>query len=112
MIRVDFTTGLPGSGKSTYAIEFCKKNPAWVRVNRDELRLMRGNYWIPEQEEWITSIERHAVKEAILKGYNVIVDAMNINPKYMKGWEVFIEAIRRETGLEIETDIIDFTTTN
>ena len=34
--------GIPASGKSTYARELVKNSGAWVRVNRDDLRNMRG----------------------------------------------------------------------
>lgn len=111
-VKVHFTKGIPGSGKSTYALNFCKENKGWVRVCRDEIRLMRGNYWVPEQEEWITSIERNAVKEAIINGYNVIVDAMNLSSKYMNSWKEFLNNIEAIEDVNIEIDYIDFTTTN
>jgi predicted kinase len=47
--------GPPASGKSTWAKEFVKNNPWYIRVCRDDLRRMRGTYWIPGQEDMITA---------------------------------------------------------
>lgn len=80
--KVIFTLGLPGSGKSTWAKAYCEKNKDWVRVNRDDLRNMRGQYWLPKQEELISDWELHCIQSALAEGYNVIVDATNLNPVY------------------------------
>lgn len=79
--------GLPGSGKSSWAKEFCKKHKEFIRVNRDDLRNMRGEYWVPQQEELITKLERACVGEALKKGYSVILDSTNLNPKFTKQFE-------------------------
>lgn len=71
--------GLPASGKSTFAKEFCHKNKDWIRVNRDDLRNMRGDYWIPKQEDLITHMEDQCIFAALAGGYNVILDATNLN---------------------------------
>ena len=43
--------GIPGSGKSTWARKFIKdKSKSWIIVNRDAIRDMLGNYWIPSRE--------------------------------------------------------------
>jgi F0F1-type ATP synthase epsilon subunit len=49
--------GIPASGKSTWCREFIKGKKDWVIVNRDAIRNMRGDYWIPEQETYISEIE-------------------------------------------------------
>lgn len=76
--------GLPGSGKSSWAKEFIKDKSDWVRVNRDELRSMRYPYWVPKQESLITEWEDFCVKSALDKGYNVILDATNLNKDRIK----------------------------
>lgn len=67
--------GLPASGKSTWAREHCEKNKDWVRVNRDDLRNMRGLYWLPKQEKLITKWEDACLISALESGYNVILDS-------------------------------------
>ena len=78
-MKLLFLKGLPGSGKSTWAKEFVEKNPDWIRVNRDDLRRMRGRYWYPKQEKLITKFENQIILVALEAGHNVIVDATNLN---------------------------------
>lgn len=82
-MNVIFTKGLPASGKSTWAKEFCSKNTNWVRVNRDDLRNMRGKYWLPKDEGFITKLEVNFILTALGSGKDVIVDATNLNAKYL-----------------------------
>ena len=35
--------GLPASGKSTYALEYVKLYPDYIRINRDKIREMIGH---------------------------------------------------------------------
>ena len=52
-----------------------------VRINRDSLRKMFGKYWVLEREELCTIVEDKAIAYAITKGFDVIIDDMNLNPK-------------------------------
>ena len=79
--------GPPGSGKSCYAREFIKGRIDWVIVNRDSLREGRGDYWVPEQEDYISDLEEFSIRQAIKRGYNVIIDATNLNPKTLDKWD-------------------------
>lgn len=81
MTKLLILQGIPCSGKSTWAKEFVGGKKDWVIVNRDSLRTMRGDYWIPEQEDFISKIETHAIESALNLNLNVIVDATNLNPK-------------------------------
>ncbi len=83
-MRIIFTVGLPASGKSTWAKKYTEKNPDWIRVSRDDLRNMRGKYWIPKQEKLITNLENACIIEALRDGKNVIVDACNLNKDLVK----------------------------
>ena len=82
-MKVLILQGLPGSGKTFWAKDFCEKNVDWVRVCRDDLRNMRGHYWLPKQEDLITSMEVRCIHAALYHGKNVIVDAVNLNPKFL-----------------------------
>lgn len=44
MNKVIILYGPPASGKSTWAKEFIKEKTQWIRVNRDDIRLMCGDY--------------------------------------------------------------------
>lgn len=86
MNKVIILQGCPASGKSTWAREFVKGKKDWVIVNRDSIREGRGDYWIPEQEDLISDYEEFQVRKALDRGYNVIIDATNLNPKTQKKW--------------------------
>lgn len=75
------------SGKTTFAKEFVKDKHTWIRVNRDDIRLMCGDYWVQSREKLINHYEQTLVEMALKQNYNVIIDATNLNPKTKKKWE-------------------------
>jgi predicted kinase len=76
---VAFLKGIPGSGKSTYSKQFVLDNPNYVRINKDDLRRMRGKYWIPEQEQIIGEWELALCSIVARLKKNLIVDGTNLN---------------------------------
>jgi predicted kinase len=103
MQKVKFLTGLPASGKTTWSKAYCEKNKDWIRVNRDDLRNMRGQYWLPKQEDLITTMERACICSALVHGFNVIVDATNLNKKYLEQMKHEIKYNRNGIDVEFET---------
>ena len=104
-MKLIFTQGLPASGKSTWAKKYVIEHQDTVRVCRDDLRMMRGVYWLPTMEDMITAWEHDCIALALFHGYNVIVDATNLNPKS-------VEAIKnlgnvKNGNVEIEFRIFD-----
>jgi predicted kinase len=84
--------GIPASGKSTFAKQFVLESPLTrVRVNRDDIRMMLGKYWVPERENLVSEIEDSCVGSALDEGYTVILDATNLNKKYLMKWEYIAE---------------------
>jgi predicted kinase len=86
--------GVSGSGKSTFAKNFCAENPNWLRVNRDDLRrsLIPGTlaeFWQGEPaqqnrvEKLVGQLLRTAVKEALQNGWNVLVDNTHLRRTYL-----------------------------
>lgn len=81
-LKIIFLRGIPGSGKSTWARKFIKNNSkTWVIINRDSIRDMLGNYWVPEREKLVTFLEKESIVDSLSLGFNVIVDATNFNKK-------------------------------
>lgn len=90
--------GLPGSGKTTWALEYCKTNLSTIRVNRDSIRTMIGpnHNYDARMEGLVTSIEHKAINKALLEGYDVVVDATNL-----RGYEQFIPLMPKESDVEL-----------
>ena len=85
MREVIILQGIQGSGKSTWALDYVTKEPIKrVRINRDSIRKMFGKYWVPEREELCNEIEDKAIAYAMVRGYDVVIDDMNLNPQTVK----------------------------
>lgn len=106
MKRVIFTKGLPASGKTTWAKQMCDAHPdEYMRVNRDDLRNMRGEYWLPTYEDMITKMELECIKAGLIAGLNVIVDATNLVPERVD--RTYSDLIR--SGFRVNKEYKDFT---
>lgn len=90
-----FTVGLPASGKSTWAKNMATDSN-FVRISRDDLRNMRGTYWIPEQENMISDWEVQLAVLAFNSGKSVILDATNLSEKRRLE---FREKVMRKTNV-------------
>lgn len=94
--------GLPASGKTTWALEYVAAHPNTVRVNRDDTRnMLTGKYWgLTHAEENLVTAACHAATRSALKaGMDVIVDATNLRPKYVREYR----KIAVSTGAEFTT---------
>lgn len=103
--------GIPGSGKSTWARNFIKNNSKnWVIVNRDSIRDMLGNYWVPSREKLVDKIEEFNICMALTSGYNVIIDATNLNKSTITKWETLVERYNTEPlpKINIELEFKEF----
>ena len=90
--KLILTRGIQGSGKSTWAKAWVAENPEHrIRINWDDLRNMFGVYWIPNREPLLADITLRAVEEAMSRGYDIVIDNMNLNPKTVKYWEGVVE---------------------
>ncbi|EPD28049.1 Predicted kinase [Capnocytophaga granulosa] len=71
--------GAPGSGKSTFARYFIRTEDNWVRVNRDDFRLMQfgDTLMSPFYEERITKMVEASVITLLKHHTNVIIDTTN-----------------------------------
>lgn len=107
--KVLILQGIPGSGKTTFAKEFVKGKGDWVRINRDDLRNMRGDYLVNKQESLISEWEDFLLLSSLRKGYNVIMDSTNLNPKTInriKGIINHLEIID-DVNIELEFKLLD-----
>lgn len=105
-MKLYYTKGFPGSGKSTFAKDLVAKNPTMVRVNRDDIR--------KEQPEWIrgkflktveakaVSIRDQRMRDALSKGLDCINDDTNLGKSHKAHWE----AMAKKFGAELV--LVDF----
>lgn len=70
--------GLPGSGKTTWAKEYIKENPNYVRVNRDDIRSQLSPEYKEAQEKLVKQIRDFTIITALEMGYSVISDDTNL----------------------------------
>lgn len=84
--KIIICIGIPASGKTSWAKEFVRKNSNWVRVNRDDFRLMLKNAQVcePKLEDLITELSDAVVEKSLMKKLNVIIDNTNVKLKYIK----------------------------
>lgn len=98
MSRVIILRGLPASGKTSWAKSWVTQAPGRVRVNRDDLRVMLyGRPFLEHDgERLVTEVERGIARDALRAGWDVVVDDMNLRPRYVREWQRFARAHRAD----------------
>lgn len=88
MAKLIITRGLSGSGKTTWAKDFCAWEPGYrVRVNRDDLRAMLfGAGYVHEHslEKTVTRIQHDTIRTLLRQNKTVIVDDTNLVLKFAR----------------------------
>lgn len=103
--------GIQGSGKSTWAKQWCHEDPEHrVRFNNDDIRNMLGDYWVPNREKLVTEAKANMITFALIKGYDVVVDNMNLNPKEDEWIRTLCANIEKDKGIHIDIEYKDFWT--
>ena len=111
MKRIILTRGIPASGKTTWAKQEVLKDPKHsIRINRDDLRNMSGQYWVPAREKYILSCRNLLLNTAIYMNFNtIIIDDMNLNPRdidyIIKAINIFNKVLKNQYKIEFK----DFT---
>lgn len=87
-----FLRGLPASGKSTWAKQYCLENPNFIRINKDDLRILLGNQpFSYEFENVVLNIQRYIGTSILKFGKSIIVDDTNFSPKHHDFWKNFAD---------------------
>lgn len=110
MKKILLLKGLPASGKSTWARNYCQQNPMYKRVNKDDLRAMISCRHTKGNEKFVLEVRDKFVVSALKMGYSVIVDDTNLHPKHLDAmmWiayeyfddEVAVEVMEFDTPIE------------
>lgn len=86
--KIIITIGIPASGKSTWAKDYVRNNPSWIRVSRDDFRQMLKTAQMcePKIEDLVTTLVNKTIEQSLAKKLNVIIDNTNVNIKYINGF--------------------------
>lgn len=98
-LKILILVGIPASGKSTWSSDYVRKNPDWVRVNRDDFRKMFKNAQVcdPKIEDMITDMMKVAINKSLMRKLNVIIDNTNLRVKYIND---FIETFKYSADID------------
>lgn len=77
--------GAPGSGKTTFAKYFIHTEENWMRVCRDDFRMMHfsSSNLSPDQEGYITNMIDGAIAGLLKRRVNVLIDATHCKAEYI-----------------------------
>ncbi|MFK7115574.1 AAA family ATPase [Flavobacterium oreochromis] len=83
--EIKILIGATGAGKSTFAEYWLRTEPNWMRVSRDDFRMMNfsNTNLAPEDESKITEMVDGSITALINKGVNVLVDATHCRAEYI-----------------------------
>ena len=120
--RVLMLTGLSGSGKSTFARQFCIDNPTYLRVNRDDLRRSVLPVSLPEfWQSWtgkeknrietlVNTLQQTAIIDGLTHGWNIVIDNTNLKLSYLNEFKKLLQAHFDQVDIQyklIETPVDD-----
>jgi predicted kinase len=94
MQQVLVIIGISGSGKSTFATQFCRENPSYLRINRDEIRksilpMSLNEYWKQDNEykqkieAIVQNLHENAILTALQKKWNLVIDNTHLKLSYL-----------------------------
>ena len=108
--KLILTRGIQGSGKSTWARKWVEEDPInRVRINNDDIRNMLGKYWVVGREPLVSEMKQYVTQAAMDRGYNIVIDNMNLNPHEVKFWEKVVELNNEDPdGYKYEIEFKDF----
>lgn len=98
-LKILILVGIPASGKSTWSSDYVRRNPDWVRVNRDDFRKMLKNEQVcePKIEDMVTDLMKATITKCLMRKLNVIIDNTNLKQKYIND---FIETFKYDADID------------
>lgn len=102
--KVILLSGLPASGKSTWAKEFCKDHSNFIRINKDDIRAMMASDFSNPREDIVLAMRDQAIVSAVEKRFGVVIDDTNFEPKHK---ERVLELIKHRKSTEFVEKFFD-----
>lgn len=111
MSEVILTKGLPGSSKTTWALEQVAANPGQMkRVSKDDLRaLLDAGKWSRSNEKMVLDVRDAIIREALSRNCHIIVDDCNLSPTHEERIRHLVSEINKLEGRQHRVRIQDFT---
>lgn len=111
MSEVILTKGLPGSSKTTWALEQVAANPGQVkRVSKDDLRaLLDDGRWSRSNEKMVLDVRDAIIREALSRNCHIIVDDTNLSSTHEERIRHLVSEINKLKGKQHRVRIQDFT---
>ena len=102
--------GLPASGKTTWAEKWVSAQDTWGEkravVSRDSIRKAQfgreKTILSYDGEQAVTKIQQGMVDALLSSGYSVVIDDLNLRPKYVREWR----RVAQKHGAEL--DVLEF----
>ena len=70
---------------------------------------MLGKYWVTSRENLVSNIKKNMAEKAINRGYDIVVDNMNLNPKEVLFWKDMVKMANMDPdGYQYEIEFKDF----
>ena len=102
--KIILLKGLPASGKSTYSKQFCKENPEYIRLNKDDIREFFGNPPFSSSfEKSVLTVQKTLGETAVKLGKSLIIDDTNFAEKHYMYWS----SLARDNSYEFEIKFFD-----
>ena len=104
MRTIYYLRGLPGSGKTTWAMETLKTYPGGIkRVNKDDLRgMLDGGKWSKANEKFVLELRDALVLNTLEAGHDVIVDDTGFAPQHLARMKELAKAVGNTKVEEVD----------
>jgi predicted kinase len=98
-MKLIITRGIQGSGKSTWARQFVKDNPNYIRINNDDMRVsFFSRTYNKKDNKNIALLRKAMLDSAVGIGLNIVVDNCNLRNADVE----FYSNYAKEKGYEFE----------
>jgi len=109
VLNIKILSGIPASGKSTWAKDYVLKNRNTVRINRDDLRnALFNDVYTDGNESFVNKAKLSLIKTSLEFDRNIILDDTHCYKDYLIFLIDYIRNISKELNKNIRIEFIDF----